>query len=82
MLAFFGVERGRNELSANVFPSSLALTIRLAHDDGSPPPGGRLALADVIFRLVADFIAKVERSRRTYIARSETVATKFTYRDA
>ena len=59
MLAFFGVERGRNELSANVFPSSMALTIRLAHDDGSVP-GGRLELADVIFRLVPDFIAKVE----------------------
>jgi putative SOS response-associated peptidase YedK len=81
MLAFFGVERGRDEPSADVFPSGLAPMIRLAHDDGSVPVG-RLALADAIFRFVPDFIAKVEWARRTYNARSETVATKSTYKDA
>ena len=81
MLAFFGVERGRDEPSADVFPSGLAPMIRLAPDDGSVA-GGRLALADAIFRFVPDFIAKVEWARRTYNARSETVATKSTYKDA
>jgi hypothetical protein len=46
MLAFFGVERGRDEPSADVFPSGLAPMIRLAHDDGTVA-GGRLALADI-----------------------------------
>ena len=79
MLAFFGVERGRDEPSADVFPFGLAPMIRLAHDDGGVP-GGRLA--DAIFRFVPDFIAKVEWARRTYNARSETVATKSTYTEA
>jgi putative SOS response-associated peptidase YedK len=81
MLAFFGVERGRDEPSADVFPSGLAPMIRLAHDDGRVA-SGRLALADAIFRFVPDFIAKVEWARRTYNARSETVATKSTYKEA
>ena len=55
--------------------------IRLAHDDGGVP-GGRLALADAIFRFVPDFSAKVEWARRTYNARSETVATKSIYKEA
>jgi hypothetical protein len=49
VLAFFGVERGRNEPSADVF-AGLAPMIRLAHDDGSVA-GGRLALADANFAL-------------------------------
>jgi hypothetical protein len=81
MLTFFGVERGRDEPTAEVFPSGLAPMIRLAPDDGTVS-GGRLALADAIFRFVPDFIAKVEWARRTYNARSETVAVKPSFRNA
>lgn len=79
LLTFFGVERDRNEPSTDVFPSGLAPMIVLAPDDGITPRR-MMALQEAIFRLVPDFIAKVEWARRTYNARSETVASKRTFR--
>ena len=77
LLAFFGVERERDEPTADVFPSGLAPMIRLTPNDGTTPP--QFIADEAIFRFVPDFIAKVEWARKTYNARSETVATKSTY---
>ncbi len=71
LLSFFGVERDRHERPPeDVFPSGLAPMIILAPDDGTAPRRA-MALEDAIFRLVPDFIAKVEcpRSRTTPEAR-------------
>jgi putative SOS response-associated peptidase YedK len=81
LLTFFGVERDRDDMPDDVYPSGLAPFIRLAADDGSG--SSRLRVVDnAIFRFVPDFIAKVEWARNTFNVRSETVATKTTYRDA
>ncbi len=79
LLSFFGVERGIDEPSTDVFPSGLAPMIVLGPDDGTTPRR-MMALEQAIFRLVPDFIAKVEWARRTYNARSETVASKPSFR--
>lgn len=81
LLSFFGVERGRDEPTSDVFPSGLAPMIRLAYDDGTVT-GGRLAMIDAIFRFVPDFVSKVEWARRTYNARTETVDERGSYKEA
>jgi putative SOS response-associated peptidase YedK len=79
LLSFFGVERARHDPPpADVFPGGLAPIIVLAPDDGSTPRR-LMALEDAIFRMVPDFIARVEWARRTYNARSETVSSKRTF---
>ncbi len=79
LLTFFGVERTRRDPPpGDVFPSGLAPMIVLAPDDGTTPRR-LMALEEAIFRLVPDFIARVEWARRTYNARSETVATRRTF---
>lgn len=80
LLSYFGVERQRHDAPPeDVFPSGLAPMIILAPDDGTAPRRA-MALEDAIFRLVPDFIAKVEWAKKTYNARSETVAEKRTFR--
>lgn len=77
MLAFFGVERGREELPQEVFPTGLAPFIRLA-EDGS----GHKRLDEGAFGLLPAFAKELAYGRRTYNARSETVATLPSFRDA
>lgn len=77
LLAFFGVSRASSTAVADVFPSGLGLMIRMAPNDGTSPP--EFIVDDAIFRLVPDFIAKVDWARKTYNARSETVDVKASY---
>jgi putative SOS response-associated peptidase YedK len=81
LLQFFGVVRGIDEPSREVFPAGLAPFIRLA-PDGTDSGELVRTVADGIFRFVPDFIAKVEWARNTYNARCETVDTKSTYKKA
>lgn len=81
LLQFFGVVRGIDEPTRDVFPAGLAPFIRLAPADTDPDELVR-TVADGIFRFVPDFVAKVEWARRTYNARSETVDSKSTYKKA
>jgi len=71
----FGVERAADVLEADVFPSGLGPMIALGADAGSA-----LTVQDAIFRLVPDFINRDEWARRTYNARSETVATRRSFK--
>ena len=69
MLRFFGVVREHNELPVEeVFPLGLAPFIRLA-DDGS----GRKVCDDGLFGLLPESV-ELAFGRKTYNARSETVA--------
>lgn len=81
LFQFFGVVRGIDEPTRDVFPSGLAPFLRLA-PDGTDSSELVRTVADGIFRFVPDFVAKVEWARNTYNARSETVDTKFTYKKA
>jgi putative SOS response-associated peptidase YedK len=80
LLSFFGVARDRRDPPADVFPSGLAPMIRLAPNDGSTPP--QRIVDDAIFRMVPDFIARLDWARKTYNARSETVDSKASYAPA
>lgn len=77
MLTFFGVERARDEPPADVWPTGLAPFIRLA-EDGS----GNKVADDGIFGLLPHFAAELAYGRRTYNARSETVAKLPSFREA
>jgi putative SOS response-associated peptidase YedK len=68
LLAYFGVERARDEPPHDVFPLGLAPFIRKA-----PTGEGRVA-EDGCFGLVPHFRKELQFGRRTYNARSETVA--------
>ena len=81
LLQFFGVVRGIDEPTRDVFASGFAPFLRLA-PDGTDSGELVRTVADGIFRFVPDFIAKVEWARNTYNARAETVDTKFTYKMA
>lgn len=77
LLTCFGVERDRDEVPADVFPTGLAPFIRLAE-----PGSGNRIVQDGAFGLLPHFAKEVAFGRRTYNARSETVATLPSYRDA
>lgn len=77
MLAFFGVERLGDELPQEVFPTGLAPFIRRA-EDGS----GHKRVDAGAFGLLPFFAKEIAYGRRTYNARSETVATLPSFRDA
>lgn len=77
LLTFFGVERDRDELPTDVFPTGLAPFIRLAE-----PGSANKIVQDGAFGLLPSFAKEVAYGRRTYNARSETVATLPSYRDA
>jgi putative SOS response-associated peptidase YedK len=89
LLQYFGVVGGTAQSEEDVFPMGLGPFIRRA-DPGEPDGEADLMagsaanrlLATGIFRFVPDFVAKLEWARRTYNARSETVAEKGTFRPA
>jgi putative SOS response-associated peptidase YedK len=77
MLTFFGVERDRDDVPADVFPTGLAPFIRKAEGDS-----GNREVADGAFGLLPYFATELAYGRRTYNARSETVRTLPSFRDA
>jgi putative SOS response-associated peptidase YedK len=77
MLTFFGVERGPEELPQEVFPTGLAPFIRRA-EEGS----GHKRVETGAFGLLPFFAKEIAYGRRTYNARSETVASLASFRDA
>lgn len=81
LLTFFGVERAKGELplefAQEVWPLGTAPFIR-KHEDGS---GNRVIEAGR-FGLLPAFAKELAFGRRTYNARSETVATLPSFRDA
>lgn len=76
LLTFFGVERAPDEAPVDVWPLGLAPFIRLA-EDGS----GNRVVDDGIFGLLPHF-AELAAGRRTYNARSETVAKLPSFRES
>lgn len=78
MLAFFGVERGIDEAPADIWPTGLAPFIRLA----APGSGNKLIVDDGLFGLLPRFQTELAAGRKTYNARSETVATLPSYRES
>jgi putative SOS response-associated peptidase YedK len=81
LLEFFGVQYAEGRPEGDVFPSGLAPFVRLA-PPGEGPTQNLRAVENGIFRFVPDFVAKVDWARKTYNARSETVHSKPTYREA
>jgi len=77
MLAFFGVARERDEPSADVFPLGSAPFIRLAE-----PGSANKVVSEGAFGLLPHFAKELAFGRRTYNARTETVATLPSFRDA
>lgn len=78
MLTFFGIERGRDEEPVDVWPLGLAPFIRLA-EAGS---GNKLVVDDGLFGLLPGFQLELAAGRKTYNARSETVARLPSFRDS
>jgi putative SOS response-associated peptidase YedK len=78
LLTFFGVERDPAQPTPpEVWPLGLAPFIRL-HEDGS----GHRVIDDGVFGLLPHFAKELAFGRKTYNARSETVATLPSFRDA
>ena len=77
LLSFFGVVRERHDPTATVFPTGLAPFIRLA-EDGS----GHRRVHDGAFGLLPYFAKEIAYGRKTYNARTETVATLPSFKDA
>ena len=79
MLTFFGVERDRDALEHDVYPTGLAPFIRLSTEgtEGGKPS---MIAEDGHFGLVPHFATELAYGRRTYNARSETVATKASFK--
>ena len=77
LLQYFGVFREKNEVPVDTWPLGLAPFIRL-HEDGS----GNKVCDDGIFGLLPHFQAEMAAGRKTYNARSETVAKLPSFRDA
>ena len=73
MLTFFGVERGKDEPPRDVFPTGMAPFIRLT-TEGTEGGAPALVVEDGVFGLLPHFAAELAYGRRTYNARSETVA--------
>ncbi|WP_366946010.1 SOS response-associated peptidase family protein [Polaromonas sp.] len=76
MLTFFGIERAKDEAPVDVWPLGLAPFIRLA-EDGS----GNKVVDDGIFGLLPHF-AELAAGRKTYNAKSETVAKLPSFRES
>lgn len=80
LLTFFGVERARDEAPEDVFPLGLAPFIRLRRS--APGAPAERVVEDGIFGLLPHFASEVAYGRKTYNARSETVAALPSFRDA
>jgi len=78
LLSFFGVERDRDDPQVDTWPLGLAPFIRLA-EDGS---GFERVVDDGLFGLLPHFATEIAFGRRTYNARTETVARLPSFRDA
>jgi len=81
LLTYFGVDYEHGREAADAFPLGDAPFIRLAPDAGED---GRPALVaeDGMFGLMPPWAAELQFGRRTYNARSETVAQLPSFRDA
>jgi putative SOS response-associated peptidase YedK len=79
LLTYFGVERSPQEAppEADTWPLGLAPFIRL-HEDGS----GNKVVGEGQFGLLPHFAKEIAYGRKTYNARSETVASKPSFRTA
>lgn len=77
LLKFFGVARERDEPSVDTWPLGLAPFIRLA-EDGS----GNRVVEDGMFGLLPHFQTELAAGRKTYNARSETVAKLPSFRES
>jgi len=78
LLSFFGVERGLEEAPSElVFPTGVAPFIRRATEGASDK-----VVADGHFGLLPPFAKELAYGRRTYNARSETVGSLPSFRDA
>lgn len=77
MMKFFGVARERDETPVDMWPLGVGPFIRLA-EDGS----GNARCDDGVFGLLPHFAAEMAQGRRTYNARTETVARLPSFRDA
>lgn len=83
LLTFFGVERSRDQPppDVDVYPTGAAVFLRLHPDwDGEGTP--KLEAGNGLFGLLPGFATEVKYGRQTYNARSETVATKASFREA
>lgn len=79
LLTFFGVERDRDEQPVDVFPLGIAPFIRRVPDGEGKL---RLVAEDGVFGLLPHFATEMAFGRRTYNARSETVATLPSFKEA
>jgi len=82
LLTFFGVERDRDEVTEDVFPLGVAPFIRLRRDARGVPGNSTTIVEDGIFGLLPRFATEIAYGRKTYNARSETVAVLASFRDA
>jgi len=80
LLTFFGVERPRDEAPQDVFPLGLAPFIRLRRE--APGAASDRVVEDGIFGLLPGFASEVAYGRKTYNARSESVASLPSFRPA
>ncbi len=78
MMTFFGIERAKDEDPIDVWPTGLAPFIRLAE----PGSGNKLVVEDGLFGLLPSFQKEMAAGRKTYNARTETVAKLPSYRDS
>lgn len=78
LLSFFSVERARDEPSVDVWPLGLAPFIRLSE----PGSGNKLIVDDGLFGLLPGFQTELAAGRKTYNARSETVAKLPSFRES
>ncbi len=81
LLTFFGAERDKDTPPADVYPTGLAPFIRLATEgqEGGTP---NVIVDDGHFGLLPGFAAELAYGRRTYNARTETVAKLPSFRHA
>ena len=81
LLTFFGVKAGPERRAGDVFPTGSAPFIRLTREatEGGEPA---LLVEDGLFGLLPHFATEVAYGRRTYNARSETVAKLASFRQA
>ena len=82
LLTFFGVERARDDPPEDIFPLGLAPFIRLRRAPNESPDDSVRVVEDGIFGLLPRFASEVAFGRKTYNARSETVAVLASFRDA
>jgi putative SOS response-associated peptidase YedK len=78
MLTYFGVERDRDQVPADLWPTGMAPFIRLAQ----PGSSSLFTVDDGLFGLLPDFAVEVAQGRKTYNARAETVARLPSFRES